>query len=119
LDTSFVEIADSGYRGARMSLIHCAKPFWELGICKEYSMSRKTTGNGVSNRSKKTGASAQPAANLVPGNLEEEIRRRAYELFLQRQATGSGENGDENLDWLTAEREIRSRYGRLTRHTTA
>jgi hypothetical protein len=88
-------------------------------------MARKTTGNGTTNRSKKTEASIQPAAlqvapevrknaksaNLVPVNLEEEIRRRAYELYLQRTGTAGDENGDENQDWLIAEREIRMRYG--------
>jgi len=131
-----------------MSLIHYLQPFLELGICKEYCMARKTTGSSITNRSKKTAATIQPAAvqvaaelgkdvpkngksvsmvpgNVVPSNLnlniEEEIRRRAYELYLQRRATAGGENGhgDENQDWLMAENEIRSRYGTLARHTTA
>jgi hypothetical protein len=118
-----------------MSLIHYVKPFLELGICKEYSMARKTTGNDTTNRSKKIEASIPPAtvqgapepgkdvrktgkpANLVPVNLEEEIRQRAYELYLQRRATAGGENGDENQDWLIAEREIRLRYGSQERRT--
>jgi len=98
-------------------------------------MARKTTGSTTTTRSKKTAASIQPAAaqvapevpkngksvNLVlvdpPVNLEEEIRRRAYELYLQRQATAGNENvnGDENTDWLMAEREIRSRYSNQER----
>lgn len=44
--------------------------------------------------------------NLVPINLDDEIRRRAYELYQQR---GSG-SGSEADDWLSAEREIRQRY---------
>jgi hypothetical protein len=106
-------------------------------------MARKTTGN-ITTRSKKTGAYVPPAAvqvapevpqngkpaKMVPGNvpasvpvnfevnLEEEIRRRAYELYLQR-ATAGDQSGNEDQDWLIAEREIRSRYGRLARHTTA
>ncbi len=48
-------------------------------------------------------------ANVVPINLEEEIRRRAYELYLERRATSGGGSGDENQDWLIAEREILSR----------
>jgi Protein of unknown function (DUF2934) len=98
-------------------------------------MARKTTGSTTTSRSKKTAASIQPAAvqvapevpkngkpaNLVlvnpPVNLEEEIRRRAYELYLQRKAAAGNENvnGDENTDWLMAEREIRSRYGNQER----
>ncbi|MGD0415675.1 MAG: DUF2934 domain-containing protein [Terriglobales bacterium] len=102
-------------------------------------MARKTTGNATT-RSKKTGAAVPPAAvqvtpevpqdgkptKMVPGNvpanvpvnLEEEIRRRAYELYLQR-ATAGGESGNEDQDWLIAEREIRSRHDKLARHTTA
>jgi hypothetical protein len=90
-------------------------------------MPRKTSGTGTSSRSKKT--AVQPAAMQVASeipqngklakvvpvhlnpNLEEEIRRRAYELYLERRATAGSENGDENQDWLIAEREIRSRHG--------
>ena len=104
-------------------------------------MAHKTTGNTTKNRSKKTATSAPPAAvqvapeisrngkpvNVVlgnvpadvPVNLEEEIRRRAYELYLQRRATAGDVSGNEDQDWLIAEREVRSRHGRLARHTTA
>ncbi len=109
-------------------------------------MARKTTGSTTAKRSKKAEISVAPAdvqvapevhtevrkdmpgngkpahlvpPNLVPVNLEEEIRRRAYELYLQRRATAGAENGNENQDWLIAESEIRSRYDRLARHTTA
>jgi Protein of unknown function (DUF2934) len=98
-------------------------------------MARKTTGNGIINRSKKFGVSSSPAAvQVVPEvrekgrpanqvsadhrvNLEEEIRRRAYELYLQRAATAGNGNGDENQDWLIAEREIRSRHGSQEQRT--
>jgi len=39
-------------------------------------------------------------------DLEIEIRRRAYELYEQRGCTP----GQENEDWLIAEREVLSRY---------
>jgi hypothetical protein len=42
----------------------------------------------------------------LPGNLEDEIRRRAYELYQQR-GTASGSEAE---DWLTAEREVMQRY---------
>lgn len=49
---------------------------------------------------------ADARKNLVPINLEDEIRRRAYELYQQR-----GSNpGSEAEDWFAAEREIRQRY---------
>jgi hypothetical protein len=106
-------------------------------------MARKTTGSSSTPRSKKTAASIHPpvtqvapevvtdvpkngksakkiqdkfvGSNSVPSNLnlEEAIRRRAYELYLERRATAGGENGygDESQDWLMAEREVRSRLG--------
>ena len=45
-------------------------------------------------------------ANLVPINLEDEIRRLAYLLSERR----GFEPGHETEDWLTAEREVRQRY---------
>jgi len=100
-------------------------------------MARKTTENATTIRGKKTGVAVAASAvqgalevnkevrkdgrpsNVVPINLEEEIRRRAYELYLERRAIAGGEsgNGDENQDWLIAEREIRSRHGSQERHT--
>lgn len=49
--------------------------------------------------------------HLASANMEEQIRHRAYELYLQRRATAGGASGDPNQDWLIAEREIRSRQG--------
>jgi hypothetical protein len=45
-------------------------------------------------------------ANLVPINVEEEVRRLAYLLSERR----GFEPGHEAEDWLTAEHEIRQRY---------
>ncbi len=78
-------------------------------------MARKTVVNGTVNRSKKAATSTEPPAttvvsgvrkNLKPFSLDEEIRLRAYELYLER----GGRPGDEHDDWLSAEREIRARY---------
>lgn len=44
--------------------------------------------------------------NVVPINLEEEIRRRAYEIFEERGCTP----GNEHEDWVRAEREVLARY---------
>ena len=89
-------------------------------------MARKSNGN-TTPRSKRTmapeSATVQPSPIQVgpdvdknvmvaavaasrPANLDEEIRRRAYELYLQR----NGAAGDPNKDWFIAEREIWSRY---------
>ncbi|HVI09763.1 MAG TPA: DUF2934 domain-containing protein [Candidatus Binatia bacterium] len=43
---------------------------------------------------------------VQPINLEEEIRRRAYEIYQQR----AGAAGSEAEDWFRAEREVRQRY---------
>lgn len=78
-------------------------------------MARKTTnGNGGTSRPRKTTTSAAAAIqavpdlrkNLVPINLEDEIRRRAYEIYVERGSTP----GSESEDWFAAEREIVARY---------
>lgn len=101
-------------------------------------MARKTTGT-ASTRSKKTTTTAQPAntqvsdfpanvtspgtaavaVNAVSVNLEEQIRVRAYELYLQRRATAETAtgNGNERQDWLIAEREILSRHNGPDHHS--
>ena len=49
---------------------------------------------------------SEARANLLPINLDEEIRRLAYLLSERR----GFEPGHENEDWLAAEHEIRQRY---------
>jgi len=44
--------------------------------------------------------------NVIPINIDEEIRRRAYELWEQH----GHEPGHETEHWLLAESEILSRY---------
>ena len=73
-------------------------------------MAPKTPGNGT-RRTRKV-ASVQPPTVLEPrrnsvpvSNLEEEIRVRAYEIYLER----GGTPGYENEDWLVAEQEVRAR----------
>jgi hypothetical protein len=66
-------------------------------------------GNGVEvNASVQTLTETKPETkkNVVPINLEEEVRRRAYEIFEERGCTP----GYEHEDWLRAEREIHARY---------
>ena len=57
-------------------------------------------------RTKKTAAGN---GNAIPINLEEEIRRRAYELYAERGFS----SGHEHEDWLKAEREVKQRYGQV------
>jgi hypothetical protein len=51
--------------------------------------------------------------SVVPINLEEEIRRRAYQLYEARGCMP----GHENDDWLVAEREILTRYSNPRQHS--
>ena len=55
---------------------------------------------------RKLGVVKADRPSVVPINLEDEIRRRAYELAQQR----GFESGHETEDWVTAEREVRQRY---------
>lgn len=77
-------------------------------------MARKTTGNSSSGRNQPKSTtppapiSAVPEVrkNVVPISLEDEIRRRAYELYLERGSVA----GNQHEDWAAAEREVRARY---------
>lgn len=51
-----------------------------------------------------TGAKSAKGASGGPQKLEEEIRRRAYELYELR----GHEDGHEMEDWLRAEEEIKA-----------
>ncbi len=66
--------------------------------------------NSLNQNSLNQNSISQTAANQgsMSPNLEEEIRHRAYELYLERRANG-GDAGSPHHDWLTAEREILSR----------
>ncbi len=63
-------------------------------------------------RAAQSDSSTPPAKRLMPvsassGNLEEEIRRRAYELYELR----GGADGSAEEDWIRAEREVLARRG--------
>jgi hypothetical protein len=77
----------------------------------------KEAGNGVHAESG-NGAAAQsvvapsvaapvqvPKESQAPSNMEEQIRRRAYEIYLER----GGNGGSPEQDWLRAQEEIRAR----------
>jgi hypothetical protein len=118
-----------------MSFIHQQiTSFLNLGACKEYlTMARpkSPTGKQKDAIANSTPAVSAPAAaadnsaiepkrdvrkmgvvkgdtrpNLLPINLEDEIRRRAYELSERR----GFESGHETEDWLSAEDEVLQRY---------
>lgn len=67
-----------------------------------------TNGNGTEVL-ETTSAPVDPiekSSAAVKTSLEEQIRQRAYELYLQRQ----GQHGSPEQDWLQAAAEIRSQY---------
>jgi hypothetical protein len=86
-----------------------AEPFQSVSAKPELT---KTPGpSATKTESRKTAGrpeivKSETRANLVPINVEEEIRRLAY-IFSERRGF---EAGHETEDWLRAEREIRQRY---------
>lgn len=67
------------------------------------AVSRKTTRETEVEIEAEVAAAAPAVENAQPAaDLSERIRRRAYELFVQR----GYENGHDTEDWLQAEREI-------------
>jgi Protein of unknown function (DUF2934) len=114
-----------------MWLIHQFDTLLHLGDCKEYPIMAKaktprTPKNGAAVQTPLVTASetqpeikelkiALPEArkNVFPINLDEEIRRRAYELWEQR----GHEGGHETEHWLLAETEVLSRYSNSRQHS--
>ena len=63
-----------------------------------------------SREAEQPGAEAQAQDRLLDSRREEEIRRRAYEIYLTR----GGEPGHDLEDWLQAERELTTDQSRAT-----
>ncbi|HEX8944609.1 MAG TPA: DUF2934 domain-containing protein [Gemmatimonadaceae bacterium] len=88
---------------------------------------RKTTqsteassASATSPRTEEPAIPVERASELSPGpqgeDLEAEIRRRAYEIYLSR----GGQEGDHVADWLEAERMVRgSQRGNQRRDSDA
>ena len=70
-------------------------------ISKETSMTSKAKITGSNDSRQRDGAVAEKEPSLH-SSREQEIRIRAYEIYLQRR----GESGHELEDWLQAEREL-------------
>jgi hypothetical protein len=67
--------------------------------------SRRQNGQDVGTPANIIGTHQKPGGQVVsPGQLEERIRLRAYERYVQRQ----GRPGTAETDWIEAEREVRS-----------
>jgi hypothetical protein len=81
------------------------------GTTRKTASSRKTTAKQTTQVTpirESNGASAENgAAQLHPG-IQEEIRTRAYELYIER----GGQDGFDQEDWARAEREILAKYQR-------
>jgi hypothetical protein len=88
-----------------------------LGAASSEVLASETNGNGAAPNGAKTAVrkkiAAKPEivksdlrANIVPINVEEEIRQLAY-LMSERRGFEPGHEAD---DWFAAEREVRQRY---------
>ena len=67
------------------------------------------SGNGSAAQSKAATSVAAPVevpkgSHASSNNIEEQIRRRAYEIYLER----GGNGGSPEQDWLRAQEEIRA-----------
>lgn len=75
-------------------------------MARTRSNSNSATGDGVSNastfRSQAPGRQTSTMPEIKPD--QDQVRKRAYELYLRRAA--SGEPGTPASDWLKAEREL-------------
>jgi hypothetical protein len=115
-----------------MRLLHQFNTLPHLGDCKEYPIMAKaknprTPKNGAAVQTPLVTAASETQTeikelkkvqpdvrkNVFPINMDEEIRRRAYELWEQ-----SGyQAGRETEHWLLAESEILTRYGSPRQHS--
>lgn len=74
---------------------------------KSKSTAKKATAGKSASAAKKRSTAKtakQAAANKPKVVSEEDIRRRAHEIYLER----GGHGGSEEEDWIQAERELRS-----------
>lgn len=74
------------------------------------AVTQSANSNGSRKTSEVEATKTDSHASVVPINLAEEIRRRAYELSENRGFA----SGHETEDWLQAEREVMQRYRKQT-----
>lgn len=69
----------------------------------------KTTRTTRQSRTRSTARANAPTPRLVARRVprEDEIRQRAYEIYMRR----GGSPGDAHSDWLQAERELAEEFG--------
>jgi hypothetical protein len=75
-------------------------------VTVESTAADPTNGKAKRSNRKPVVVKSEPRANLVPINVEDEIRQLAYLLSERR----GFEPGHETEDWLAAEQEVRTRY---------
>jgi hypothetical protein len=75
---------------------------------KPVPVSDRPPAQSKSDKTKKKAVSEEkwPFASITPQDLENEIRERAFYIYLQ-----GGNPGNPGLDWLQAEAEIKRKYG--------
>lgn len=70
--------------------------------------SDSSNGDSTPRRATRKAAAPSKLAVMPPVNLEEDVRRRAYEIYEER----GGQHGLDQDDWYRAEQEVAARYGR-------
>jgi hypothetical protein len=87
--------------GGQTRLDHDFSNFYEIHVSKETHMASKAKIIG-STDSTRPGTPVEDSEQALQSTREQEIRDRAYEIYLQRGA----QPGHEVEDWLQAEREL-------------
>src|SRR5262249_53615302 len=110
--------ANNARRLAQVWLIHQFGSLLNLGICKEYLIMPRAksprNGREVTEMSVVTPISVESQAPASNGHgqasdVQDEIRRRAYELYQERGC----EPGHEVEDWFEAERQVMARLQQI------
>ncbi len=83
-----------------------AQPMTTQPVHTQTSQPAPVKTNGAREGAKLAVVKTESRATVMPINMEEEIRRRAYELSERRGFT----SGHETEDWLVAESEVLQRY---------
>lgn len=82
-----------------------AKKTEENGTPKKTSRAKSSNGSAAATAEART-PQAEPASNVTVMTMsEEQVRARAYELYLQREGNG----GTPEEDWYRAEAELRGK----------
>jgi hypothetical protein len=105
-------------QSAAPEVVAAPEPAKTLGpqLVKEVSVKDASVNDAGKNGKAFAAAAASGSSATTPSNgnanhanIDEEIRRRAYEIYQQRARNGQY-SGDQHQDWLIAEHEVRARF---------